>query len=76
VVQARRHTVDKLAYQGIPAVRQVLGDATNAKPGRVHPAAGDGFDNAEQAFTVSKHIEHRRHLSYVLGKGAIEHQMT
>ena len=59
VIQARRHAVDEFPHQPIPAARQVLGDTADAEPGRVHASAGNGLDDAEQAFAVGEHVKYR-----------------
>ena len=52
VIEARGHPVHKIFDHGLPALGQVLGDATNPKPGGVHTPAGNRLDNPQQPFAV------------------------
>ena len=76
VVHAGRHVVHEVAHHRVPAFRQVLADAANAEPGRMHAPAGDGLDDAEQPLPVGEHVEHRRHLADILGEGAKKQQVA
>ena len=60
LVEPGGHIVDELAHHLVPAQRQILGDAADAEPARMHSRSGECLDNAEQLFAIDKHVEDRR----------------
>ncbi len=73
--EALGHPVEEFAHQLVPAARQVVGDAADAVPGRVHAETGDGFDHLVGALAVGEGEEHRCHGADVLDVGAQVQQM-
>ena len=76
LVEARRHVGDELAHHLLPAVRQVLRDAADAEPARVHAGAADGLDDAEGLLAVGEHVEHGRKRADVAGEGAVPDEVA
>src|SRR5690606_5757459 len=75
-IQALGHPVKELANQPVPATGQVVGDAADAIPGRVHTEAGDGLDHLVRPLPVGEGEEHRGHGADVLDEGAQEQQVV
>ena len=74
--QPRREVGEEVAHQPSQPSRQVLGHAADAEPARVHAAAADRLDDAEDALAVVEHVEDRRHRAEVLGEGAVPDQVA
>lgn len=75
LVQALWQPVDEVLDQFLPTARQVVGDATDAVPGRVQAETGDRFDHGVGALAVGEGEEHRGHGAHVLDVGTQEQQV-
>ena len=71
-----RHVVDEVPHHALPALGQVVSDAADAEPARVHASAAHRLDDVEDALAVVERVEDRGKGPHVLGEGAIPHQMT
>ncbi len=73
--QPRGQVPEKVLHQAVPPLRQVLGDAADAKPVRVHPRPADRLDDVEHMLAIGEHVEDGRQGAQVLGEGAVEDQV-
>ena len=77
LVQPRGQVVEEVAHRPLPPVGQVLGDAADAEPVRVHARPADGRDDGvEEPLAVLEHVEDGREGADVLGEGAVEDQVA
>ena len=68
-VQTLRHPLEELTQQAIPATRQIVRDAADAEPRRVHTEPGNRFHQIVNFLPIGKGEEDRRHRADVLNKG-------
>src|SRR5262245_6386227 len=76
LAQPPPHIRDEIADQLVPTPGQVLRDAADAEPARVHAPAADGLDYVEDALAVGEHVEHGRESPDVLRERAVPDQMA
>src|SRR5262245_32305055 len=76
LVQPAPHVRDEIADQPVPTPGQVLGDAADPGPARVHASATDGLDDIEDALAVGEHVEHGRERPEVLRECAVPDQVA
>ena len=75
-IQTLRHPLEEFTQQAIPTAGQVVRDAADTEPGRVHTEAGNCFHQIVDLLAVGKGKEHRRHRPDVLDKGGDVQQMA
>src|SRR5262249_9205810 len=74
--EPRGQILDECAYQVVPSLREILRNAADAKPVRVHPRPADCFDDFERTLTVVEGVEDGRHLPDILRVGSVPDKMA
>ena len=67
-IKTLRHPLKEFTQQAIPAARQVVRDAANTEPGRVHTETGNRFHQIIDFLAVGKGEEDRGHRADVLNE--------
>ena len=59
VIETFRHVVDEVEDHPVPTFGQVLGDAADPEPARMHASARDRLDDGKETFPVREHVQNR-----------------
>src|SRR6185437_13781115 len=69
--QVRWKIRNEISHHRIPPLGQVLRYPADAKPIRMHTGTANCLNYGEGTFTIVERVKHRRHLSQILGEGAV-----
>ena len=59
LVEPSRQIVEEIGHQALPPMWEIVGDAADPEPARVHASTANGFDDVEDPFAIHEHEEDR-----------------